>query len=86
MEVKLSYLVKLENGTQAWLSVDKEVPEDATILEERPVLIPSEGMVLHKIGTDEYSSSTWLRDSVKEEWEEVTKAEYEEIIKDDDSE
>jgi hypothetical protein len=81
MEVKISYLVKLENGTQAWLSVDKEVPEGATIIEERPVLIPSEGMVLHKKGTDEYSSSTWLRDSSIEEYEEITQEEYEEIIK-----
>jgi hypothetical protein len=81
MEVKTSYLVKLENGTQAWLSVDKEIPVGATILEERPVLIPSEGMVLHKEGTDEYSYSTWLRDSTVAEWEEITQAEYDEIMK-----
>jgi hypothetical protein len=81
MEVKISYLVKLENGTQAWLSVGKEVPEGATILEERPVLIPSEGMVLHKKGTNEYSYSTWLRDSTADEWEEISQAEYDEIIK-----
>lgn len=81
MEVKVSYLVKLENGTQAWLSVDKEVPEGATIIEERPVLIPGVGKVLHKKGTDEYSYSTWLKDSVKEEWEEITQEEYDEIIK-----
>lgn len=80
MEVKISYLVKLENGTQAWLSVDKEVPEGATILEERPVLIPNVGKVLHKTGTNEYSHSTWLKDSVKEEWEEITQEEYEEIM------
>lgn len=81
MEVKISYLVKLENDKQAWLSVGKEVPSGATILEERPVLIPSEGKVLHKIGTDEYSYSTWLRDSSVDEWEEITQADYEEIIK-----
>lgn len=81
MEVKTSYLVKLENDKQAWLSVDKEVPSGATIIEERPVLIPSEGMVLHKIGTDEYSYSTWLRDSTADEWEEITQADYEEISK-----
>lgn len=86
MEVKISYLVKLENGKQAWLSVDKEVPSGATIIEERPMLIPAQGMMLHKKGTDTYSASTWLKDSVKEEWEEISKAEYEEIIKDDDSE
>lgn len=79
MEIRNSYLVKLINGKQAWLSVDKEVPEGATILEERLVLVPSEGMVLHKKGTDEYSYSTWLRDSTADEWEEITQAEYEEI-------
>lgn len=81
MEVKISYLVKLENDKQAWLSVGKEVPEGATILEERPVLIPSVGMVLHKIGTEEYSYSTWLRDSTADEYEEITQEEYDEIIK-----
>jgi len=86
MEIKTSYLVKLENGKQAWLSVGKEVPSGATIIEERPMLIPAQGMMLHKKGTDIYSASTWLKDSVKEELEEISKAEYEEIIKDDDSE
>ena len=76
MEIKTSYLVKLENGKQAWLSVDKEVPSGATIIEERPMLIPSEGKVLHKLRTDVYSYGTWLKDSVKEEWEEITQEEY----------
>jgi hypothetical protein len=91
MEIKTSYLVKLENGKQAWLSVDKEVPSGATIIEERPMLIPAQGMVLHKKGTDIYSLSTWLRGSTIEEWEEITQEAYDEIIKeqeekDDDSE
>ena len=80
MEVKTSYLVELENGTQAWLSVDKEIPEGATIIEERPMLIPSEGMVLHKLGTDEYSYGVWLKYSTVEEYEEITQEEYNEII------
>lgn len=79
MEVKISYLVKLNDGKQAWLSVDREVPEGATIIEERPMLIPSEGMVLHKKGTNEYSSGTWLRDSTIDDWEEVTQEEWEEL-------
>lgn len=81
MEIKTSYLVKLANGKQAWLSVDKEVPEGATIIEERPMLIPSQDMVLHKNGSDVYSFTTWLKDSTIEEWEEITQAEYEEIMK-----
>lgn len=80
MEIRNSYLVKLINGTQAWLSVDKETPDDSIILEERPILIPSDGMVLHKKGTEEYSNSTWLRDSTADEWEEITQDEYELII------
>lgn len=91
MEIKISYLVKLENGKQAWLSVGKEVPSGATIIEERPMLIPAQGKVLHKIGTDVYSFTTWLKDSTMEEWEEITQEAYDEIIKeqeekDDDSE
>ena len=81
MKVKISYLVKLENNKQAWLSVGKEVPSGATIIEERPVLMPAQGMMLHKKGTDIYSASTWLKDSVEEEWEEITQAEYDEIVK-----
>lgn len=91
MEIKISYLVKLENGKQAWLSVGKEVPSGAIIIEERPMLIPAQGMMLHKKDTDIYSASTWLKDSVKEDWEEITQEAYDEIIKeqeekDDDSE
>ena len=81
MEIKTSYLVELENGTQAWLSVGKEVPVGAEIIEERPMLLPSEGMVLHKIGTNEYSYGVWLKDSKAEEYEEISRAEYDEIIK-----
>ena len=77
MEVKTSYLVRLENNTTAWLSVDKEVPVGATIIEERPMLIPSEGMVLHRKGTDEYSTGIWLRDTTVDDWEEVTQEEWE---------
>lgn len=81
MEVKTSYLVKLENGTNAWLSVDKEVPSGATIIEERPMLIPAQGMMLHKKDTDIYSYGTWLKDSTIDDWEEITQEEYEEIMK-----
>ena len=76
MEVKISYLVKLDDGKQAWLSVNKEVPLGATIIEERPMLIPSENMVLHKKGTNEYSQGVWLRDSTIEDWEEITQEEW----------
>lgn len=80
MEVKISYFVELSNGAKAWLSVNKEVPLGATIIEERPMLIPSEGMLLHKKGTNEYSSGTWLRDSTIDDWEEVTREEWEDGV------
>ena len=80
MEIKNSYLVKLNNGSQAWLSINNEVPNDATIIEERPMLISSENMILHNINTNEYTNGIWLKDSVKEDWEEMTQEEYKDII------
>lgn len=71
MEVKTSYLVKLENGTNAWLSVDKEVPQGATIIEERPMLFPSQDLILHKKGTEEYFDCVWLKETKVEDYEEV---------------
>ena len=80
MEVKTSYFVELKNGIKAWLSVDRKVPESAITIEERPMLIPSDGMVLHKNGTDEYYDCVWLKDSSIEEYEEITQAEYDLIF------
>lgn len=78
MKTSTTYIGTLNNVKGFWCG---EAPEGATIVEERPVLIPSDGMVLHKIGTDEYSYSTWLKDSTADEWEEITQAEYDEIVK-----
>lgn len=72
MKIEMSYLVKLENGTQAWFAVGKEVPSGATIIEERPMLIPDEGMVLRHKETSEISCGHWMRgEDNADKWEEI---------------
>ena len=71
MKLETSYLVKLENGTMAWLAVGKEMPEGAEIVEERPVLTPAEGKALRHKTTGNISSGHWLRDGSAEDWEEI---------------
>lgn len=67
-----SYFVKFENGTTAWLAVGKPVPENATIIEVRPILTPDDGMILRNKETGETSVGHWLRgDDSKDKWEEV---------------
>lgn len=68
----MSYLVKLENGTQAWLAAGKEVPAGATVIEERPMLIPDEGKVLRHKETGEISYGHWMRgEDTADKWEEI---------------
>ena len=72
MKTEMSYLVALSNGTQAWLAVGKEVPSDAFILEERPMLIPGEGKVLRHKETGEISYGHWMRgNDTADKWEEI---------------
>lgn len=72
MKTEMSYLVKLENGTQAWLAAGKEVPAGATVIEERPMLIPDEGKVLRNKETGEISYGHWLRgEDTADKWEEI---------------
>ena len=71
MKIVMSYLVELENGTKAWLAVDKPV-ENAKILEERPMLMPDFGMVLKNKETGEISYGHWMRDGdSSDKWEEI---------------
>lgn len=71
MKIETSYLVKLENGTQAWLAVGAEIPEGAIIIEERPMIMPAEGKALkHKV-TGRISSGHWLREGSADDWEEI---------------
>ena len=72
MKVIDSYFVALLNGTRAWLSAGKPAPDDAFILEVRPMLIPDDGMVLRHKETGEESSGHWLRgDDSADKWEEI---------------
>lgn len=67
-----SYLVQLESGAKAWLAVGKPVPENATIVEVRPMLMPDDGMVLRHKETGDISSGHWLRgDDAADKWEEI---------------
>ena len=70
MKVVMSYLVKLENGTRAWLAAGKEPTGE--ILEERPMLIPDEGKVLRHKETGEISYGHWMRgEDTADKWEEI---------------
>lgn len=71
MRIATSYLVRLENGTVAWLAVGKPVPETATVIEERPMILPDNGMFLRHKGTGEESTGHWLRDGNADDWEEI---------------
>lgn len=72
MKVIDSYFVALSNGTSAWLSAGKPAPDDATIVEVRPMIMPDDGMVLRHKETGEESSGHWLRgDDSADKWEEI---------------
>lgn len=75
MRVADSYFVRLPNGTTAWLAVGKPVPEGAEIIEVRPVIIPTFGMILRHKTSGETSSGHWLRDGSVEDWEEIEEPE-----------
>lgn len=72
MKTQDSYFVRFENGTTAWLAVGKPVPENATIVEVRPILMPDDGMILRNKKTCEESSGHWLRgDDTADKWKEI---------------
>ncbi len=73
MKIVNSYFVKFKDGTSVWLAVGKSVPEDQIAeLEERPMLIPDEGMILRNKETGAESSGHWLRNGDSaDKWEEI---------------
>ena len=72
MKIQDSYFVRFANGTSAWLAVGKPVPENATILEVRPMLMPDDGMVLRHKETGDISSGHWMRgEDSADKWEEI---------------
>lgn len=70
MKLAMSYLVKLPNGTIAWLAVGKSA-DGAEIIEERPMIMPDFGKALKHKTTGEISSGHWLREGSAEDWEEI---------------
>ena len=71
MKTVMSYLVRLENGTKAWLAVGKSA-ENAKVIEERPMLIPDFGKVLRNKETGEISYGHWMRgEDTADKWEEI---------------
>lgn len=71
MKIETSYFIKTINDVLVWLAVGAEIPSGATVIEERPVIMPAEGMALkHKV-TGTISSGHWLREGSAEDWEEI---------------
>ena len=72
MKIAMSYFVKLENGTRAWLAVGKGIPDGATVVEERPMIVPDFGLALRHKTTGEISYGHWLRgEDSADKWEEI---------------
>lgn len=72
MRIADSYFVQLENGTKAWLAAGKDVPDGATVIEVRPILMPDDGMILRNKETGEESTGHWLRgEDSADKWEEI---------------
>ena len=72
MKIQDSYFVKFANGTSAWLAVGKPVPENAELVEVRPMIMPGDCMILRNKETGEESSGHWLRgDDTADKWEEI---------------
>lgn len=75
MKVVMSYFVKVPHGDvliNVWLSAGKKIPEDAVVMEERPMLMPDFGKILRNKETGVESTGHWLReDDSAEKWEEI---------------
>lgn len=71
MKIENSYFVKTINDVLVWLAVGAEIPEGATVIEERPVLTPAEGKALKNRFTGRISSGHWLREGFADDWEEI---------------
>lgn len=71
MKIETSYFIKTINDVLVWLAVGKEVPAGATVIEERPMIMPDDGMALKHKATGEISYGHWLKDGSAEDWKEV---------------
>jgi hypothetical protein len=72
MKLVYTNFVKLKNGSMAWLAEGVAVPEGATVIEERPMVVPGAGKKLRNKNTGEESCGHWVRgDDNESNWEEV---------------
>lgn len=71
MKIETSYFIKTINDVLVWLAVGAEIPEGAIIVEERPVIMPAEGMALKHKTTGRISTGHWLREGSADDWEEI---------------
>ena len=72
MKIEKSYFIKTINDVLAWLAVGVEIPEGAIVIEERPMLMPDDGMVLRNKETGEESTGHWMRgEDSADKWEEI---------------
>lgn len=75
MKTVNSYFVKVPVNNvlvNVWLAAGVEMPKDAVVMEERPMLMPNDGMVLRHKETGNISSGRWLRDGDSaDKWEEI---------------
>jgi hypothetical protein len=71
MKIETSYFIKTINDVLVWLAVGKEVPAGATVIEERPMIMPDDGMALKHKATGEISYGHWLKDGSADDWEDV---------------
>lgn len=70
MEIRITYVFKRADGVIGYSC--GQMPTGVEILEERPVLYPSEGKELMNIETEERFSAVWLHDGdVQENYIEV---------------
>ena len=70
MEIKTTYIGFDKNGIQGvWCGFK---PDDVTITEERQVLYPAEGKILHLKDTENNYKSVWLQNGDSQEnYEEI---------------
>ena len=75
MKILKSYFVKVPVNdvlVNVWLAVGVEIPAGSVVIEERPMLLPDDGMVLRHKETGNTSSGHWLRDGDSaDKWEEI---------------
>ena len=85
---KITVFYKFKDGKALWLSANEQKGFDKDSIaetQERIMLFPDEGKMLQNKTTGEYSAGIWLKDSEKEDWEEVSEESYKEFLEKENS-